>query len=331
MIVLHIDSGLGNQMFKYAASRALANKLGTELFLDVDVACREGYGIGQTYQLDHFNIRARHADKDVMQDFAAESASSARYQAVRAQLRNLKVVRSLATVLRRVGVNPSRALPPGKLNEAKVFEEPEEDWAYKPEFMSLPDNTLIKGYFPSFKYFDHLRAQVIDEFTLKCTSSSKTREVAEKIRGSRSVSIHFRRGDVVTNEKYKSWYEGVTTPAYYRNAIRYCSERLDNPHFYVFSNDLDWVRRNFSFPAQVTYVDHNPPTLGYEDLYLMSLCQHNVTTGCSSFSWWAAYLNRNPDKMVLRSNRMNYHDHLNHPQDFFPPSWVVIDSQDAAA
>lgn len=326
MIVLEIDSGLGNQMFKYAAARALTYKHNTELFLNVDVACMEGYGIGQTFQLHQFNISAGYATRSIMRQFDAEKPLRAYYSMVRSRLRDYKMVRIFTKILRRNGLNISKVAPVGSRNQKKIFHEVDEDWQYKPEFLNLSDNILLKGYFPSYKYFDHMREIILEEFSLKDSLSTKSQEIETEIVNSNSVSLHFRRGDVVTNSNYRSWYEGVITDGYYNNAIKYFSESVEKPHFFIFSNEIEWVKQNFKIPGNVTYVDHNKPEAGYEDLYLMSKCKHNVTTGCSSFSWWAAYLNRNPNKIVLRARRMNYHEHLNHTADFYLPDWIVIES-----
>ena len=326
MIVLEVDSGLGNQMFKYAAAKALALKHNTELYLDVDVACLEGYGIGQSFQLDKFNINAGYATRSIMKQFDQSNSVSAFYVVLRRRLRELKIVRTLATRLRNRGLNVSKVVPVGVVNENKVFLEPEEDWKFKPHFLELPDDMLIKGYFPSYKYFAAVNDVILGEFALKAPLSAQSRAIEDDIVSSNSISIHFRRGDVVANPKYRSWYEGVVTDNYYLNAIRYFSENVENPHFFIFSNDMEWVKANFKMPGKVTYVDHNPPEAGFEDMHLMSKCKHNVTTGCSSFSWWGAYLNPNPNKIVLRAARMNYHPHLDFPADFYPPEWTVIQS-----
>lgn len=326
MIVLEVDSGLGNQMFKYAAAKALAQKHNADLYLDVDVACLEGYGIGQSFQLNRFNIKAGYATRSIMKQFDQTNAVSALYVLVRRRLRELRIVRALATRLRKSGLNVSKVVPVGTVNGSKVFLEAEEDWAFKPEFLDLPDDILIKGYFPSYKYFEAISDTIVDEFTLKAPLSAQSRAIEEDIINSNSISIHFRRGDVVANPKYRSWYDGVVTDNYYLNAIKFFAGRVENPHFFIFSNDMEWVKQNFKMPGKVTYVDHNPPESGFEDLHLMSKCKHNVTTGCSSFSWWGAYLNPNPNKIVLRAARMNFHPHLDNPGDFYPPSWTVIES-----
>lgn len=330
MIVVQIHSGLGNQLFMYAAARALAYKHGTSLFLDVDTDCKEGVDVGSyvghSFQLDKFNIKAELLTAPKEEAAKAPSSVGA-YSTVKARLRDIKPLRQAVRLLRHRGIDLSAMLMRASGTHKRFFREERGDWKYKPHFFELPDDTILRGCFLSHKYFDWLRDLIVEELSLKEGLSPASREVEEQIQSSNSVSLHLRRGDVVTNPEYRSWYEGLVTDRYYRNAIAYfAAERLEDPHFFVFSDEISWAKANFIIPGKVTYVDHNGPEAGYEDLHLMSRCKHNVTTGFSSFSWWAAYLNKNPEKIVLRTRRMNSLDHLNHPEDFFPDDWIVVDS-----
>jgi hypothetical protein len=329
MIVLQIHSGLGNQMFMYAAARALAYKLGTTLYLDVDTDCREGYNfghyVGHSFQLDRFNIKADYPDMAAVGINGFGSAVGI-YSAIKTRLRDIPVLRKAVRFLRFHGVDLSGMFMKFSGNGKRFYREERGDWEYKPEFLELPDGIILRGCFLSYKYFDWLRDVIVEELSLKNGLSSSGKAVEDQILASNSISLHIRRGDVVTNPEYRSWYDGVVTDRYYRNAIAYVVENIEHPHFFVFSDEIEWAKSSFDIPGKVTHVDHNGPETGYEDLHLMSKCRHNVTTGFSSFSWWAAYLNRNPGKIVLRTRRMNSLDHLNHPEDFFPDDWIVIDS-----
>lgn len=329
MIVVQIHSGLGNQLFMYAAARALARRRNTGLYLDVDTDCKNGVDhgqyVGHSFQLDKFNIVA-----DYPGLFAPGSAGAPSrvgiYSALKARMRDNDILRNAVRMLRHNGIDLSRILLKLSGNEKRFFREERGDWGYKPHFLDLPDNTILRGCFFSYKYFDWMRDPIREELSLKAELSAQSKAVEERIMGTESVSLHVRRGDVVTNPEYRSWYAGVVTKNYYRNAIAYFRQHLRDPHFFVFSDDIAWAKSNLDIPGKIVYVDHNDPAKGYEDLHLMSRCRHNMTTGFSSFSWWAAYLNRNPGKIVLRTRRMNSLDRLNHPEDFFPPDWIIIDS-----
>jgi len=329
MIVVQIHSGLGNQLFMYAAARALAHKHNTALYLDVDTDCKNGVDhgqyVGHSFQLDRFNIAAQYPGLSAPDGQQAPSQLGL-YSALKVRLRDNDMLRNAARVLRHNGVDLSRLLLKLSGNEKRFFREERGDWGYKPHFMALPDNTILRGCFFSYRYFDPIQDLVKKELTLKVQLSPQSKAVEEKIRSTESVSLHIRRGDVITNPEYRSWYEGIVTEDYYRNAVYYMRERLRDPHFFVFSDEIDWVKSNLKLPGNMTYVDHNGPDKGYEDLHLMSRCRHNVTAGFSSFSWWAAYLNPNPDKIVLRTRRMNALDRLNHPEDFYPKGWTIVES-----
>ena len=329
MIVVQIHSGLGNQLFMYAAARALARKRNTGLYLDVDTDCRNGVDhgryVGHSFQLDKFNIVADYPGFSSLGS-AGTSSRVGIYSALKARMRNNDILRNAVRLLRYNGIDLSRLLLKLSGNEKRFFREERGDWGYKPHFLDLPDDTILRGCFFSYKYFDWMRDLIREELSLKVELSPQSKAVEERIMATESVSLHVRRGDVVTNPEYRSWYEGVVTENYYRNAIAYFSQHLRNPRFFVFSDDIEWTKSNLDIPGKVVYVDHNDPSRGYEDLHLMSRCKHNMTTGFSSFSWWAAYLNRNPGKIVLRTRRMNSLDHLNHPEDFFPADWIIIDS-----
>lgn len=329
MIVVQIHSGLGNQLFMYAAARALAHKHNTRLYLDVDTDCKEGVDVGRyighSFQLDKFNIKADYLNVSALKAEGGKSAIGT-YSAIKSQLRDIPLLRKAVRLLRFRGVDLSAIFMRVSGSNKRFFREERGDWKYKPHFFELPDETILRGCFLSHKYFHWLRDLILDELSLKESLSPESKAVEERILASNSVSLHIRRGDVVTNPEYRSWYEGLVTEQYYRNAIAYFTQKLKNPHFFVFSDEIEWAKKNFTIPGEVTYVDHNGPEAGYEDLHLMSRCKHNLTTGFSSFSWWAAYLNKNPGKIVLRTRRMNALDHLNHPEDFFLDDWIPIDS-----
>ena len=89
---------------------------------------------------------------------------------------------------------------------------------------------------------------------------------------------------------------------------------------------MGWVTDNFKIPFKVTYVDINSPQRGFEDLWIMSRCKHNITAGGSTFSWWAAYLNQNTEKIVVRTETISNDLKYNHSEDYFPPEWEIAAS-----
>lgn len=96
--------------------------------------------------------------------------------------------------------------------------------------------------------------------------------------------------------------------------------QVENPHFYIFSDEIDWVKNNFQFYDEHTFVDLNNEENNFEDLRLMSNCKHNIIAN-SSFSWWGAWLNANIDKIVIAPKRW----FINQNTDIVPECWVKID------
>ncbi len=152
------------------------------------------------------------------------------------------------------------------------------------------------GYYQSEKYFREVKREIQQQFTLKNPLSPASQDVADQIHMQpRSVSLHIRRGDYVKDLKTNQ-HHGVCDLGYYRAAIDHMKTHLDTPTFFIFSDDIAWVKENLDV-TDATYVS-NPSIPDYEELILMSMCQHNIIAN-STFSWWAAYLNQYTQKIVI--------------------------------
>lgn len=147
----------------------------------------------------------------------------------------------------------------------------------------------------------------------------------ESIRGGCSVSLHVRRGDSVSNPKYNKISGNVCTEEYYRKAVAYLIEREADLSFYIFSDDIAWVKEQFDFLQGVNtvFVDHNHGKNSYIDMWLMSECSHNIVAN-STFSWWGAWLNKSPNKLVLAPNRWFKNNARLEDNHIVPDSWVKI-------
>lgn len=133
-----------------------------------------------------------------------------------------------------------------------------------------------------------------------------------------SVSIHIRRGDYLS-EINQGLYGGICTEMYYAKAITYICNKIDQPSFFVFSNEIDWVKNNVDIPNP-TYIDFNNGADSWQDMFLMSQCKHNIIAN-SSFSWWGAWLNRNTNKIVITPSRFI---NLEEDSDIIPDAWIRI-------
>jgi hypothetical protein len=304
MIIVNIMGGLGNQMFQYAAAKHLSIINTTTLKIDALHFGKLTSNKEHVFQLDCFSITAPQALKDEIR----------KYKTKKSRLGYI-----LDLIRRTWTANASH----GKLD--LLYEEPDGS-EFKHGFLELgPDKYLI-GYFNSYKYFTPIRNILIEEYTPKKDISIKAKEIIRQIENTNSISVHIRRGDYVDDPNVRKGVEGIITDGYYRNAIESLSDRVVNPHFFIFSNDMGWVTDNFKIPFKVTYVDINSPQRGFEDLWIMSRCKHNITAGGSTFSWWAAYLNQNTEKIVVRTETISNDLKYNHPEDYFPPEWEIAAS-----
>ncbi len=157
---------------------------------------------------------------------------------------------------------------------------------------------IIKDYnfYQNEKYFIEIKDVILKEFILKNELSIGAKEVENTIKQTQnSTSIHIRRGDYITNNKYNK-HHGVCDLNYYKKAIDYIKQNTQSHLFFIFSDDIDWVKNNLNID-NVIYVS-NIKIKDYEELYLMSLCKNNIIAN-STFSWWAAYLNKNQNKIVI--------------------------------
>ena len=175
---------------------------------------------------------------------------------------------------------------------------------------------LLVGYWQSYKYFEKIREVLLKEFTLKKELDVVNLEILDRIKFSNSVSIHIRRGDYVTND-----VNSVTPLSYYDDAIKFIIKHVKNPNFFIFSDDIEWVKANLNTKSLNTeYIGNNNGSPEC-DIELMKNCKNNIIAN-STFSWWAAWLNNNNDKIVIAPKIWVHNRAISH--DLIPPNWMVL-------
>jgi hypothetical protein len=180
-----------------------------------------------------------------------------------------------------------------KLNPFKAIKE--KSLLFSEALISLKGSKYVKGYFQTEKYFEEIRNTLLTEFVVNQKISFETKRIAKLINASKnSCSLHIRRGDYISDKKANSVH-GTCDLDYYKKAIDCIHSSYLKVPFFVFSDDISWTKENLSIENAV-YVDVK--SIPHEDLYLMSLCTHNITAN-SSFSWWGAWLNQNQNKTVI--------------------------------
>ncbi len=290
MVITRLIGGLGNQMFQYAAGRRLAHVLRVELKLDIT---EFGNYTLRTYSLGDYSIQ---------ENFA----SAEEIAALRLSKRGM-VERILAKVLHKRSTHIR-----------------EKHFHFEPEILNLPDGVYLDGYWQSEKYFSDIAGIIRQEFTVKPIQTDKNRELAEEIASCESVSLHIRRGDYVYNP-HTNRVHGVCDLDYYSRCAEELSRMVKNQHFFVFSDDPEWVHDNLKLSYPMTLIDNNGADRNYEDLRLMSQCKHHIIAN-SSFSWWGAWLNPRRDKIVFAPRQWFGKEQKasKRTDDLLPATWIRL-------
>ncbi len=196
----------------------------------------------------------------------------------------------------------------------------ETSFIYEEKSKEIKDNTFIEGFFQSAKYFDETFARNV--LTFKKEGSKKTQEIMEKMKSENSVSIHIRRGDYVQKARYKNLFNQLTLEHYAR-AVEIIKEKVENPTFYIFSDDPEWVKENLKIEG-ATYISHNTGNDSWQDLMLMASAKHNIIAN-SSFSYWGAMLNGNENKVVI-APEIWFAENKPEQQtkDIYPNNWIKL-------
>lgn len=182
------------------------------------------------------------------------------------------------------------------------------------EVPNFEGNVRLSGYFQSEKYFKKYRTEVLKLFEVDTETRKKIYLFLEKLDKEKVCSVHIRRGDYLTNQNFHILQE----IKYYKEAIN----KIGNDFtFLVFSDDLNWCKNNLDFIEKKIFVEG---LNDYEELYLMSNCVHNIITN-STFSWWGAWMNENPTKIVISPKEWFgvSNKHLN-TKDLYCEDWIIL-------
>lgn len=290
MIIVQLKGGLGNQMFQYAAGLSLATHHGVQVKVDVNQLRKPDEEIGtfRAFDLQHITeppIIATRAEID--------------------QILHQHPVKIFFQKL----------LPPHRRN---VYRE--SSLRFDPAFRKAGSRLYLKGYRQSEQYFKRIESVVRQQFQMKPERISHLTHFASELIQQPSVAVHIRRGDY-TNKKVEA-YHGTPGQDYYRAAIPRIEQQISNPKYFIFSDDIEWVRNNLQFNGEVSYVTGSITENQCEDFYLMSQCRHNIIAN-STFSWWAAWLNDNPQKIVIAPKKWYNKPGLD-TSDLIPAGWIRI-------
>lgn len=292
VVISHLLGGIGNQMFQYAAGRSLSLTHGRQLLLD----------------LDDFSSYSLHNGFELERVFALQAARADQSQI--SQLLKWRAHPLAKKILRRRWFSVFRG--------QRFVVEPH--FHYWDEFQNLDGSRYLYGYWQSERYFQVHEKTIRKDLEFRIPLSGLNQQLAYELATINAVSLHVRRGDYVS-EKKNADVMAVCSIAYYEKAIAYIAARVKNPTFYIFSDDIAWVKKNLSIPFSYKYVNHNRSKESYRDMQLMSLCKHHIIAN-SSFSWWGAWLNPNKTKIVVAPK--SWFVNGNDAKDLTPLEWTKL-------
>lgn len=287
MIIVKLKGGLGNQMFQYSLARSVSEE--KKLLFKIDIRWFDNQRL-RSYGLDKFNIIDNIASEEDIKKIIPINRFFLYFFKKRELLINW--------------------------NKRRFIEQLE--WSYNPEIMNTGDNVYFDGYWQSEKYFKNISEIIINEFSLKNDFQINSKDYLNIINGSNSVSIHVRRGDYLTTPNILN-----LDLNYYKKAISIVNKKINNPKFFLFSDDLNWCKGVFKFlGSDVNFVQGFDD---FESLGLMKACKHNIIAN-SSFSWWGAWLNRNTEKIVIAPDKWGYYERQGRKpkKDMIPEEWIII-------
>jgi hypothetical protein len=304
MIITRIQGGLGNQMFQYATGLSVARTKGVEMKLDLSWFDETHEGAPRPYQLDAFAVTAHRA-----------TALDFLHAGIPSQRRNL-----FASLLRSIVRFIDERLP---FTKRKIILEP--STVFHPELFDVRDSCLLNGNWQSEKYFLAIADTVRKEFQLKNGLRNAAQAMAHTIREEKRgvpVSLHIRRGDSVSIA-HSMQFHGSPAITYYRDAVALMREKVGNPVFYIFTDDVPWVTEHLLPELLPAVIVSSPDITDPEDITLMSHCHHHIVAH-SSFSWWGAWLNPKEDKVVIGPK--NWYKKNIDTTDLTPSSWIRIEN-----
>jgi hypothetical protein len=294
MIIVQLTGGLGNQMFQYAAAKALSLKISTELLLDVSSF-----------------LRTELPDLEVPRDFEL-----IHFEGVHEKIINVNDLKEQKRFDFLEEKKIKKLLPKHKRG---VYRE--KFYHFDKQFFNASNPSFLIGIWQSPKYFEFYKNDIIKNFQIKESSIQNVLEKSRELKTSNSVSIHIRRGDYLRKPIILDWH-GIMPREYYINAFDTLNSKKRVDKVYYFSDDPEWVKSELMPHIPGEIISNNISTSQYEDFYLMQQCQNNIVAN-SSFSWWAAYLNPNPNKIVIAPKKW-FNSAPNNTKDLFPPDWITI-------
>ena len=284
-ITVKIYGGLGNQMFQYAAGRALSLRHHVPLDLDI-----------QWFFQKQNSTTARPYHLNIFKNITASVQK--------------KLFFPCPAILHRI----KNYLP-----YTHIIREPH--FAYWPEFSSITPPATLDGYWQCEKYFMEFRKEIRDDFTFPPLPEAARQLFKQIANTPESVSVHVRRGDYVSNPQAQAFH-GNLQQEYYNKSLQLIKDTCGKTKLFIFSDDPIWVRNNFNYCGHdATIVELGFPNAPYHDMHLMTLCKHHIIAN-STFSWWGAWLKKQSGLTI--SPKCWFANSMMDSKDIHGNGWIII-------
>lgn len=289
-MIVRITGGLGNQMFQFAFYKTLKNRFPKRI-ISIDKRFYNNINIHSGYELGRvFGIECDYYEGNIKAP--SERCKLLYLILYHIRIKKWKTHKYYMEVLL------------GYFNDALVLNG---------------DNYYYDGYWQSQDYFESIIPEIREIYKFPPLTEPENIALEVYFAKKNSVSLHVRRGDFLSSSKFICLGESC----YYQNAIEYIYSRIENPVFIVFSDDIEWCKNKLNLPNDSIFVEWNTGEKSYRDMQLMSLCSNNIIAN-SSFSWWGAWLNDNPDKIVVAPNKF-YKGEKRDESKLIPYKWIKIE------
>ena len=289
-VISRLMGGLGNQMFQYAFARNIANKNNANLFFDTTFLDSNIEGIvKRNFDLDIFGIQKNKISTKELSNFFryGDKFSNKIYNFINKNI----------------------------LNKIVYNESPHD---FDEKYLKINKNAYLYGQWGSYKYFESIADIIKEEFTIILKNEIVIEHLLDDIKNNNSVCLNVRRADFVNNS-----FHVLLGMEYYIKAIEHIDKEVNNPVYYIFSDDIEWCKNNFSFLKNAVFVSHEYAGEKFSSyLYLMIQCKHYIIPN-STFAWWAAWLNNELNKIVIAPNKW-YTSYNFELKDLIPSTWITL-------
>jgi len=289
MIIIRLKGGMGNQMFQYALGLKLSKLLETELRIDLSSLLDRSKGdfVYRNYDLSIFQVPGKFLNSP-----------------------------GLLKTLYRPKLSIVTKLLRQYLNSGRIYIK-EKHFHFQPEILSDPQsNAIYEGWFQSFRYFEGVEDILREQFSFKHLILTKSQGLLQRINNSNAVCLNVRRTDFLKVDALNT-----TNLDYFLKSAKHMASILEQPHFFIFSDDIEWCQENIILDHPTEIVDHQHKGEKFGNyMQLMIACKHYIIPN-SSFAWWAVWLNQNPDRKVIAPQNWVNDKNID-TSDLVPPNWI---------